>query len=86
VPGGAPRRPAAPEPESMEVTREARADHEADHLCCDQRSWPNVQDCYRCANRCLDMWNGSGDPAALSDLLRMADAWLQLAAELANAA
>jgi hypothetical protein len=30
----------------------------------------------------MDMWNGSDDHAAESGLLRMADAWLQLAFEL----
>jgi hypothetical protein len=43
---------------------------------------PSVQDCNHCANRCLEMWNESVDHAARSSLLRMADAWLQLAAEL----
>jgi hypothetical protein len=43
---------------------------------------PSRQDCYHCANRCLEMWNESVDHAARSSLLRMADAWLQLAAEL----
>jgi hypothetical protein len=42
---------------------------------------PSVQDCYDCANRCLDMWNDSVDPAAPPWLLRMADAWLQLASD-----
>jgi hypothetical protein len=45
---------------------------------------PSVQDCNYCANRCLDMWNDSVDHAARSSLLRMADAWLQLAGELAK--
>jgi hypothetical protein len=42
----------------------------------------SVHDCHHCANRCLEMWNDSVDHAARSSLLRMADAWLQLAAEL----
>ena len=46
------------------------------------RDLPSVQDCNHCANRCLEMWNDSVDHAARSSLLRMADAWLQLAAEL----
>jgi hypothetical protein len=45
---------------------------------------PRVQDCYDCANLCLDMWNDSVDHAAQSSLLRMADAWLQLAFESDN--
>jgi hypothetical protein len=45
---------------------------------------PRVQDCYDCANHCLDMWNDSVDHAAQSSLLRMADAWLQLAFESDN--
>jgi hypothetical protein len=47
-----------------------------------QSSVPNAQDCYACANLCMEMWNGSDDHAALSGLLRMADAWLRLAFEL----
>jgi hypothetical protein len=43
---------------------------------------PSVRDCNQCANHCLEMWNDSVDHAARSSLLRMADAWLQLAAEL----
>jgi hypothetical protein len=46
------------------------------------RELPSVQDCHHCANRCLEMWNDSVDHAARSSLLRMADAWLALAAEL----
>jgi hypothetical protein len=45
---------------------------------------PRVQDCYDCANHCLDMWNDSVDHAAQSSLLRMAEAWLQLAFESHN--
>jgi hypothetical protein len=41
-----------------------------------------MRDCYHCANRCLDMWNDCVDHAARSELLRMADAWLQLALKL----
>jgi hypothetical protein len=68
-------------PESLEVNHEPRANHGTDHWCGD-RSLPNVQDCYDRANLCMEMWNGSGGETALSGLLRMADAWLQLADEL----
>jgi hypothetical protein len=64
----------------------ARADHETDDLYGDRSSLPNVQDCYDRANLCMDMWNGANDHAALSGLLQMADAWLQLATELADTA
>jgi hypothetical protein len=43
---------------------------------------PSMQDCHDCANHCLDMWNNSVDHAERSCLLRLADAWLQLASEL----
>jgi hypothetical protein len=59
----------------------ARADHGAERLRGQLFSLPSVQDCYHCANRCLDMWNDSVDHAARSRLLRMADAWLQSASE-----
>jgi hypothetical protein len=42
---------------------------------------PSAQDCYHCANLCLDMWNDSVDHAARSWLLQMADAWLHLTSE-----
>jgi hypothetical protein len=45
---------------------------------------PRVQECYDCANHCLDMWNDSVDHATQSSLLRMADAWLQLTFESDN--
>jgi hypothetical protein len=60
------------------VSHKARADYRTERLC---EPLPSVQDCYHCANRCLDMWNDSVDHAAQSWLLRMADAWLQLASE-----
>ncbi len=58
------------------MSRRARADYGTERL-----RGQSVQDCYLCANRCLDMWNDSVDHAARSWLLRMADAWLQLASE-----
>jgi hypothetical protein len=68
-------------PESIEVSHKARADHGTELLRGQRFSLPSVQDCYDCANRCLDMWNDSVDHASRSSLLRMADAWLQLASE-----
>jgi hypothetical protein len=68
------------------VSHKARADHGTEPSCGQRFSLPSVQDCYHCANRCLDMWNDSVDHAGQSWLLRMADAWLQLAFELADAA
>jgi hypothetical protein len=65
-------------PESIEVSHKARADRGSKRL---REPLPNVQDCYHCANRCLGMWNDSVDHATRSWLLRMADAWLQLASE-----
>jgi hypothetical protein len=47
-------------------------------------SLPSPQDCYDHANSCLDMWNDSVDHIAQSWLLRMADAWMRLAAESDN--
>jgi hypothetical protein len=67
------------------VGHEARANHGTELLCRQRFSSPSVEDCYHWANRCLDMWNDSVDHAARSLLLRMADAWLQLALELADA-
>jgi hypothetical protein len=64
-----------------EVRHKARADHGTLQLRGQPFSLPSDQDCYYCANRCLDMWNDSVDHAARSWLLRMADAWLQLASE-----
>jgi hypothetical protein len=63
------------------VSHNARADRGTELLCGQRFSLPSVQDCYHCANRCLDMWNDSVDHAAHSWLLRMADAWLRLASE-----
>lgn len=40
---------------------------------------PNVEGCYHSANCCLDMWNDFVEHAAQSWLLRIADAWMQLA-------
>jgi hypothetical protein len=71
-----------PDPESLEVSHKARADHGTERLGGQRSSLPNVHDCYDQANLCLVMWNGSDDHAARSCLLRTADAWLQLAFEL----
>jgi hypothetical protein len=65
----------------LEVSHEARADYGTEPLRGRRFSLPSVQDCYHCANRCLDMWNDSVDHAARSWLLQMADAWLQLASD-----
>ena len=64
------------------MSHKARADHGTELLCGQRFALPSVEDCYHWANRCLEMWNDSVDHAARSSLLRMADAWLQLAAEL----
>jgi hypothetical protein len=66
----------------MEVSDKARADHGTERRRGQRFSLPSVRDCYDRANRCLDMWNDSVDHAARSELLRMADAWLQAASEL----
>jgi hypothetical protein len=66
---------------SDEVRRKARADRGTEQLRLQRFPLPSVQDCYHCANRCLEMWNDSADHAARSRLLRMADAWLRLASE-----
>jgi hypothetical protein len=66
------------------VSHNARADLGTERLRGQQSSLPDAQDCYQCANRCLDMWNDSADHAARALLLRMADAWLQLASESAS--
>jgi hypothetical protein len=70
-----------PDPESLEVSHKALADYGTEPLRGQRFSLPSAQDCYHCANRCLDMWNDSVDHATRSWLLRMADAWLQLASE-----
>ena len=75
-----------PNEECIEVSHEARANHGTELLCGQPFSLPSVEDCYHWANRCLDMWNDSVDHAAQLSLLRMADAWLQLAFEQADAA
>jgi hypothetical protein len=68
--------------ERPKVSHEARADYGTVRLRGQRASLLDVQDCYDWANRCLDMWNESVDDVARSGLLRMADAWLQLASEL----
>jgi hypothetical protein len=72
------------DPESLEMSHNSRADYGTERLPGQRFSLPSVQDCYDCANRCLNMWNDSVDHAARSSLLRMADAWLQLACESNN--
>jgi hypothetical protein len=69
------------EPESLEVSQEARADYGTERPRGQRFSLPSVQDCYYCANRCLEIWNDSDDHTARSWLLRMAHAWLQSASE-----
>jgi hypothetical protein len=69
-------------PESLEVRHKALADYGTERLRGPRFSLPSVRDCFDCANRCLDMWNDSVDHAARSELLQMADRWLQLASEL----
>jgi hypothetical protein len=66
------------------VSHNARADLGTERLRGQQSSLPDAQDCYDRANLCMEMWNDSVDHAARSWLLRMADAWLQLASELEN--
>jgi hypothetical protein len=66
-------------PENLEVGHKLLANHGAERLHSERPCLPSVQDCYHCANRCLDMWNHSVDHATGSWLLEMADAWLQLA-------
>jgi hypothetical protein len=70
-----------PDPESLDVSHKARADHGTERLRGQRSSLPNVHDRYDRANLCLVMWNGSDDQAARSCLLRTADGWLQLAFE-----
>jgi hypothetical protein len=72
------------DPESLEMNTDSRADYGTDGLPGQRFPFPTAQDGYDCANRCLDMWNDSVDHAARSQLLRMADAWLQLASESDN--
>ena len=72
------------DPDSLEMSHNSRADYGTDRLPGQRFPLPSEQDCYDCANRCLDMWNDSVDHAARSQLLRMADAWLQLASESDN--
>jgi hypothetical protein len=67
--------------ESLEVSHQARADCATGRPRGQRFSLPSAQDCYHCANRCLEIWNDSDDHAALSWLLRMADTWLRLASE-----
>jgi hypothetical protein len=67
--------------ESLEVSHEARADCGTGRPRGQRFSLPSAQDRYHCANRCLEIWNDSDDYAARAWLLRMADAWLQLASE-----
>jgi hypothetical protein len=64
-----------------DVCQQARDDHGTEQLREQRFSLPSVQVCYHCANRCLDMWNDSGDHVARAWLLRVAEAWLQLASE-----
>jgi hypothetical protein len=59
-----------------------RPDHGTERLRGQRFSLPSAQDCYDHANLCMHMWNRSDDHATGSWLLRMADAWLQLASEL----
>jgi hypothetical protein len=61
-----------------------RADFRTHRLSGQRFHLPSGRDCYDCANLCLDIWNDSVDHAAQSQLLRMADAWLQLASESDN--
>jgi hypothetical protein len=63
------------------VSHNVRADYRTEQLRGQRFPLPSVQDCYHCANRCLDMWKDSAEHTAQSSLLRMADAWLQLASE-----
>jgi hypothetical protein len=69
------------DPESLELSRKPPANHGSERLRSERSSLPSMQDCYYCANRCLDMWNDSVDHAAQAWLLRLADAWLQLSLE-----
>jgi hypothetical protein len=66
------------------MSNDSRADYGTDRLPGQRFPLPSERDCFDCANRCLDMWNDSVDHAARSQLLRMADAWLQLASETDN--
>jgi hypothetical protein len=70
--------PVRSRPVSLKVSHNERADHLSDRL---REPSPDLQDCYHCANRFLDMWYDSVDHATRSWLLRMADAWLQLASK-----
>jgi hypothetical protein len=72
------------DPENLKMSNDSRADYGTDRLPGQRFPLPSERDCYDCANRCLDMWNDSVDHAAQSSLLRMADAWLQLASESNN--
>ena len=58
-----------------------RFDNGTEQLDGQRLSLPSEHDCYDHANRCLDMWNDSVDHVARLWLLRMADAWLQMASE-----
>jgi hypothetical protein len=69
---------------AWKMSNDSRADYGTDRLPGQRFPLPSERDCYDCANRCLDMWNDSVDHAARSQLLRMADAWLQLASESDN--
>jgi hypothetical protein len=66
---------------ASEVDRELQANHGTGRLSGHRFLLPNVEDCYLCANSCLDMWNESVDHAARSWLLQMAGAWMQLASQ-----
>jgi hypothetical protein len=64
------------------VSHNALADYGTEQLYGQRFSLPSVHDCHYWANRCLDLWNDNdSDHAARSWLLRVADAWLQLASE-----
>jgi hypothetical protein len=51
-------------PESLELNRKSPANDGLQLLRSERSSLPSVEDCYHCANCCLDMWNDSVDPAA----------------------
>ena len=63
------------------MSRKPSADHWSESPRGERSALPSVQHCYDHANSCLDMWNDFVDYTARSWLLRMADAWMQLASE-----
>jgi hypothetical protein len=80
------RRCEFPTRQVFEVSCDLQANREAGRLRGQGSSLPSVENCYDCANCCLDMWNDSVDHTAWSSLLQMADAWLLLAFEFRQAA